>query len=515
MTSSSLSKKFAPTQSVKIVTPPPPLPRHWTRELWLEHYPDPIMREYLASIEPMAWILEYQPKILFPGKGLIAFEPYPFQQDFINCKDTYRAINKPRQCGISTAVAAEVAWEFCHVPGAQIVIVSKDLDAAQNFMQYVQAVLESVKDVDPRFPKITKLNQRKIENINGSRITSIAASKSAGRSFSATHLIFDEMAFAEFADQIWTSASPTLSRTGGRATIISTPNGRANMFYRIFEEKNHLGFTVFDYKWWDVPDYNPYYDKYVAAKARKNKKAEKLYIAKARQSKWYVINRASKTDLQWKQEFEGAFDANKGAVFSTRSLENTFHLNYLTHKEHPYGLLSEWWTSKREDNHLYATGIDLGRKNDATCLITYDYTHWPARIVDFKYIDAGLQDWSGIERVVLEHLAYWKGKARHDATGVGDQFSDKFYMKSEDFVFSKNGKQNILERMQHAMDCGKLRAPKIATLHHEHQRYEWDDKDLTTDTVMANALAISLFYSTDSIASAFYQNFSLTGLADA
>lgn len=435
-----------------------------------------------------------------PGKGLIPLEPYPFQQEFLNCRDRYRAINKPRQCGISTIAAAEVAWEFDNIPGAQIVVVSKDLDAAINFHQYIYSILYSVRKNNPDAPKLLKTNERVTTNANGARITTLAASKETGRSFSATHLVFDEMAFAQYADDIWQASSPALARTRGRATIISTPKGRANLFYRIFEAPDHMGFTTFNYAWWHVPDYNPYYEKYVSAKSAHEKKE---WIEKAKNGEFYRQTRPSKTDLQWRQEFEGAFDANVGSVFSTRQLEKVFHRNWLVEQDDPAGIFDEWWSSPKKENALYATGIDLGRKNDPTVIITYDYTNRPAQMVDFKYIEAGRAEWDMIEKAIKQHLEYWIPESIHDGTGVGDSMTDALAGMSEPFFFTKTGKQNIVERMQHAFDFRMVRIPKIPRLFREHQRYAWDDKDITQDTVMANALAISIFHDTEDVFEGF------------
>lgn len=453
-------------------------------------------RQKTAKLQPLAWILEYEPEILFPGKGYIPFVPYPFQQDFIRCRDRYRAINKPRQCGISTAAAAEVAWEFCNVPGAQIVIISKDKDAAVNFHKYVYSVLYSVRDKDPNFPKLIKENERVTTNENGAQITSLAAGAESGRSFSATHLIMDEAAFQQYADDIWQAASPALSRTGGRATVISTPKGRANLFAQIFEKSDHMGFTCFNYGWWDVPDYNPYYAEMVAAESATERKK---WIEKAKTGDWYKINRAAaSSDLKWRQEFEGAFDANMGSVFSTRSLEKAFVRNYLTRQDDPRGIFDTWYTKPKAEGHYYYTATDLGRKNDPTVQITYDVTSWPAEMVEFIRIEPGRGDWEMINSSVRERLEYWEPEeALHDGTGVGDSATEALYGLSEPFFFTKTAKQNIIERMQHAFDHGRVRIPKIEVLYREHQRYIWDDKDIVQDTVMANAMAISLFHEID------------------
>lgn len=473
--------------------------KYWTRETWLASGTQQ-QRRLTARLNPLAWILEYQPTILFPGKGYIPLEPYPFQQDFIRCRDLYRAINKPRQCGISTIAAAEVAWEFCNVPGAQIVIISKDKDAAVNFHTYVYQVLRSVAKNDPNFPKLVKENERVTTNIHGAKITSLAAGAETGRSFSATHLIFDEMAFAQYADDIWQAASPTLSRTNGRATVISTPKGRANLFAQIFEKVDHMGFTIFNYGWWDVPDYNPYYAEMIAAESATEKKQ---WIEKAKSGAWYRRNRPAKTDLVWRQEFEGAFDANVGSVFSTRSLEKVFVRNYLHDTQDDKGVISQWWTMPKNDNHQYACGIDLGRKNDPTVIITYDTTQRPAMMVDFKMIEAGSAEWDQIQNVIIEHIEYWDCESKHDGTGVGDSISEALEGLSEPFYFTKNLKENIIGRMQHAFDFRTVKIPKIPMLFREHQRYIWNDKDIVQDTVMANALAISQFHETEDVVLGF------------
>lgn len=445
-------------------------------------------------------MLEYRPTILLPGKGLVPFEPWPFQQTFLNCRDRFRAINKPRQCGISTTAAAEAAWEFDNLPGAQIVIISKDKDAAINFHKYIYQILRSVRQNNPDAPKLIKTNERETTNANGARIVSLASSKETGRSFSATHLFFDELAFIEYADDIWQAANATLSQTNGRVTGISTPKGRANLFYRIFEATDHMGFTVFNYAWWDVPTYNPFYDEYMAAETAAEKKQ---WIEKAKQGDWYRSNRPKYTDLAWRQEFEGAFDANVGTVFSTRQIEAAFVRNYLTDmtdsESNRGGVLSEWWTMPKEANHIYATGIDLGRKNDPTVILTYDTTSVPARLVDYKYIEAGRAEWDMIVEVAKEHLKHWEPEALHDGTGVGDAIGEALYGYSSPFLFTKTAKQNIVERVQHAMNYKAVQLPKIPRLYREHQRYIWDDKDIEQDTVMANAIAVSIFHDIEDV----------------
>lgn len=491
-----------------------------TREQWVK-MGDQASRRRWASQHPLAWILEYQPTILLPGKGYIPFEPYPFQQEFLNCRDQYRAINKPRQCGISTTVAAEVAWEFDNVPGAQIMIISKDFEAAKNFHIYVMDILRSVRVNNPDAPVLIKTNQSETRNNKGARIISLAASKEAGRSFSPTHFVFDEAAFTVYDDDIWQAASSALAKTRGRATVISTPKGRTNLFYEIFAQTQrepdgsggyfppHKGFTVFNYGWWDVPDYNPHYFDMIKSK---NAAEKESWIAKAKKEKWYRSVRPSKSRLQWEQEFEGKFDANTGAAFSTRSLERAFKRNtWCPEVIDPQGIITEWYSEGYKPGRIYETGIDLGRKGDPTVLKTYDVTDFdpnerndegyylhPARMVDYKYIEAGTASWKDILNICKAHLKLWQAGSNHDGTGVGDVADDDLDGLSDEIIFTAKEKEHIVLRIQHAFDYGAVIIPKIPRVYREHQRYEWDDKHLQQDTVMANGLAIKRFYTGDS-----------------
>lgn len=465
----------------------------WTRETWLAAGTK-AQRRLTAKLNPLAWTLEYQPTILLPGKGQIPLEPWPFQQEFMNDRSRFRVINKPRQCGISTIAAAEVAWEFDNVPGAQIVIISKDKDAAINFHTYVYNILRSVRKNNPDAPKLLKTNERVTTNDIGAKISSLASSKESGRSFSATHLIFDELAFIEYAEDIWQAANATLSQTKGRVTAISTPKGRANLFARIFEEPGNMGFKTFTFGWWDVPTYNPVYDKYIAAQLAGDKKEVARLKKIAEQGEWFQQERRKYTDLAWRQEFEGAFDANVGSVFSTRQLERVFMRNYLTKIDDPKGIITEWWSSKKQENHSYVHGGDLGRKNDPCEFFVYDITTRPARLVDYRHIEGGTAGWHEIQQAFTEMIEYWDSSGFHDGTGTGDSISDELEGYSEPFYFTKTSKENMITLMQHAFDNGAVQMPKIPRVYHQHQRYIWDDKHIVQDTVMGNGLAILSFH---------------------
>jgi len=73
--------------------------------------------------------------------------------------------------------------------------------------------------------------------VNNSEIKAVAATKTAGRSKALSLLILDEMAFIQQKKMksIWASAQKALAE-GGQGIFLSTPNGKSNLFYEIYNK---------------------------------------------------------------------------------------------------------------------------------------------------------------------------------------------------------------------------------------------------------------------------------------
>jgi phage FluMu gp28-like protein len=415
----------------------------------------------------------------------------------LRCQDRYRVVNKPRQCGISTLFAAEAAWEVTHVPGAQILVISKDLKAARNFHGYVGNILTSAIKNDPDMPKFGQDNLAETTFPSlGSRIVSLPAGKETGRSFSATHLYLDEMAHQQYADDIFQAAAATLSQTGGRITALSTPKGRANLFARIMEDPVTYDFTAFNFKWYDVPTYNPYYEQYIAADTEKE---QEYWIAKAREGKWYKSMRPKYTPLSWGHEFEGSFDADEDQVFSYTQLRRSFQRNWLPEVDDEMGIHQHFFSAPAIAGHYYSVGVDLGRKRDPCVLITYDTSTEPAEVVEFKYIPPGMADWPLVAQSIRQtYEKFNHPEIQLDSTGAGDPLLETLQDVAIGFAFTLVKKNNIIQKVRLAMDNGLLKMPKIQPMYQEHKQYIWDDKLIRQDTVMANALAVDQFFDPES-----------------
>ena len=173
-------------------------------------------------------------KIQHPVQGLIPFDTYPFQddcvQDFVDHR--FNVILKSRQLGLSTLTAAYATWMALFQKDKTILVIATKLSVAQNFIKKVKVMIRGV----PKWlvlPTIVSNNKQLIEFSHGSSIKAIPTSDDAGRSEALSLLIIDEAAFVRNFDELWTGLYPTIS-TGGRAILLSTPNGVGGQYHEIY-----------------------------------------------------------------------------------------------------------------------------------------------------------------------------------------------------------------------------------------------------------------------------------------
>lgn len=183
--------------------------------------------------DPIYFMNKYL-KIQHPLKGLIPFATFPFQDDCVEDFNDHRfnVILKSRQLGLSTLVAAYAVWQAVFYKEKNILIIATKLAVAQNFIRKVKTYIKSM----PKWllvPEIVANNKQQVEFSNGSQIKAVPTSEDAGRSEALSLLIVDEAAFVRNFDELWMGLYPTLS-TGGRAILLSTPNGVGGQYHDIY-----------------------------------------------------------------------------------------------------------------------------------------------------------------------------------------------------------------------------------------------------------------------------------------
>jgi len=190
-----------------------------------------IAKEYQkCATDPVHFMRKYC-YIQHPTKGKILFNLFPFQEKCIGefATHDYNIILKSRQLGISTLSAGISLWHMIFQDDFNCLVIATKQDVAKNLVTKVRTMHQYL----PSWLKNRSIEDNKLSLrfANGSQIKAVSSGGDAGRSEALSLLIIDEAAFVDRIDDIWASSQQTLA-TGGKAIILSTPNGVGNFFHK-------------------------------------------------------------------------------------------------------------------------------------------------------------------------------------------------------------------------------------------------------------------------------------------
>lgn len=194
-----------------------------------------IKQEYKKCIEDPIYFMKKYVKIQHPIRGTVGFELYPFQESTLDefVDNQLNIVLKSRQMGISTLTAAYSLWLMTFHNDKNILCISITQETAKEIVTKVRFANDNL----PSWLKVPCIedNRLSLRLKNGSQIKAVSSAGTAGRSSALSLLIIDEAAFIDGIEEIWLSSQYTLS-TGGRAIILSTPNGVGNFFHKTWVE---------------------------------------------------------------------------------------------------------------------------------------------------------------------------------------------------------------------------------------------------------------------------------------
>ena len=194
-----------------------------------------IRDEYKRCVQDPIHFMRKYCIIQHPTQGKIYFNLYPFQEESLTqiSQNRYNIILKSRQLGISTLTAGYALWRMLFKSDFNVLVIATKQDVAKNLVTKVRVMHENL----PKWLKgsVAEDNKLSLRLNNGSQIKAISSKGDAGRSEALSLLIFDEAAFIDKIDDIWTAAQQTLA-TGGDCIALSTPNGVGNWFHKQWVE---------------------------------------------------------------------------------------------------------------------------------------------------------------------------------------------------------------------------------------------------------------------------------------
>lgn len=402
-------------------------------------------------------------------RGRIAFEPYSYQAEFLeHYKEPRRFVLKSRQVGFSQVFAVEALYKAIKVPDATILMVSRSQDLAVNLMRYCYMTYNGLRNA----PEMIKSNESEMGfgaggfvsgeaysgAKQGSRIKSIPANRSTGRGFAANDAYLDEFAYAEYARDIYQSIGPAVAH-GGTLTIGSTPNGVGNLFHELYVSGE--SFFRQCVPWYECPAYWT--------------ETEQALGIPREQAAWYLRERPKYTAQQWASEYECDFVGSGDNVFTQNDIDATE--------------VGAWGDTPPIPGNAYLTSVDIGRRNDATVINTYDLSERPFQRVAHARLEK--IPYPVIQSEIEKRYKTYGGRVLIESNGPGDPVIENLTVPADAFVTSAKTKIQAIQALQLLLERKLFKAKWTAQERKELTLYRWNDKALTQDCVMSLVIGAS------------------------
>jgi hypothetical protein len=361
-----------------------------------------IFKEYSTCLMNPTYAIEtYLETFDKTQEGFVPFKLFPRQKEIIRAYELNRfnLVTKPRQAGVSTTTAAymavKVGWADDTNPENVLIIANKQ-ELAFEFLGKIKDFLSQL----PRWvwgheyygnPKndgksiFLTDSKKEIKLPNGSRVKAVATSKDALRGFTPTFLIMDEAAYIDNGAEVFGAALTALG-TGGRATLISTPNGMDPLYFKTYDQaktkKNN--FNIIEMKWFEDLRYNKDLRWFKGDDIEKELYFTfESYTARIEDgwkptSTWYEqMCMGMNNDARMiAQELDVSFIGSGGNVISEEFID--FHeKNNVVEPKITMGFENEIWIwEEPQEGHQYIMGVDVSRGDgeDSSTIVIIDFT---------------------------------------------------------------------------------------------------------------------------------------------
>lgn len=361
-----------------------------------------IFKEYgRCLLNPVYAIETYLETFDKTQEGFVPFKLFPRQKEIISAYEKHRfnIVTKPRQAGVSTTTAAylsiKVGFADKDNPEAILIIANKQ-ELAFEFLAKIKDFLSQL----PRWvwgheyygnakneSKTIFLtdSKKEIKLPNGSRVKAVATSKDALRGFTPTFLVMDEAAYIDNGAEVFGAALTALG-TGGRATLISTPNGMDALYYKTYDQARNKknNFNIIEMKWYEDLRYNKDL-RWIKGDDVENEFEFNFASYNSRiadgwkpTSSWYEeMCRGMNNDAKMiAQELDVSFIGSGGNVINEEHIEFHEKTNVIEPK-YVSGLEQEIWVwEEPKEDHQYIMGVDVSRGDgeDSSTIVIVDFT---------------------------------------------------------------------------------------------------------------------------------------------
>lgn len=200
--------------------------------------------EWAYMVERPAYFIERYCRIESKegDEPIIPFLLWPEQKKALESIDRHKLniILKARQLGVSWLVLCYAIHTMMRVDGADVIVLSRTETEAKEMVRRVKVVLDHMGEWVGAGRKFAYTANATEVTLAGEglprRLAAFTSAPSAARSFTADLIIFDEWAFQQYAEDIWTSGFPTINRPGGGKVVGLSTMLQGTFFARLWQE---------------------------------------------------------------------------------------------------------------------------------------------------------------------------------------------------------------------------------------------------------------------------------------
>ncbi len=176
----------------------------------------------------------HEPPITLESQAATRLRWWAHQRAWLEDDSRFRLCLKGRQCGMSTAVAAEAVGHA--VSGKTTVLASASERQSRELTRRCRKLLPIVAAASNGSIHVEKETADGLELSTGGRIISVPASAATVQGFAAS-VVLDEAAWMPNADELWQALVPSITASREhRLSVPSTPRGKGGLFHRLWTQ---------------------------------------------------------------------------------------------------------------------------------------------------------------------------------------------------------------------------------------------------------------------------------------
>lgn len=358
----------------------------------------------------------------------------PYQRRWVDDRSRFKIWLASRQIGKSFALTLEAVLDAVERRTTWVFLSAGErqaLELAEKTRLHLEAIQIAAAELNDDFLDEDGIRYKQLlmRLPNGSRLIFLPANPSTARGYTA-NVALDEFAFHADSQAIWAALFPSITRSRDlRLRVASTPRGKSNAYYRLWEGAERLGTqSVWSRHRTDI---------YEAV-------ADGLPVDPEE------LREGLNDELAWQQEYLLEFLEEATAYLSYELLATCEDANATT------DLLMDEIDPTQGDLYL---GVDIGRQRDLTVMWLLQRVadvSWTRRVVELQGTSFAAQ------REVLYGLLPRVKRACIDATGLGMQLAEEAQRKFaqvEPVTFTAAVKSDLATTLRRSFEDRTVRIP--------------------------------------------------------